>query len=161
MEIYILRHGIAEPARPGQADAGRRLTPEGKEKLLRILACARKAGVEPDVLLASPYKRAIETAELACEALKVSVPIIEVKALTPMEPSEQVWEEIRLYKDAKQILLAGHEPQLSSLVCYLIGAPGGRVEMKKGALARIDVDSLGAHPSGVLVWLLTAKLAGA
>jgi phosphohistidine phosphatase len=161
MEIYILRHGIAEPARPGQADASRRLTAEGKEKLLRILTCARKAGVAPDVLLASPYKRAIETAELAREILKVSMPIIEAKALTPMEAAERAWEEIRIHRDARQILLAGHEPQLSSLACYLIGAPGGRVEMKKGALARIDVESRGPRPSGVLVWLLTAKLAGA
>ncbi|HYM10679.1 MAG TPA: phosphohistidine phosphatase SixA [Bryobacterales bacterium] len=160
MEIYILRHGIAEPGRPGEADSSRRLTAEGKEKLLRILTCARKAGVEPDVLLASPYRRAIETAELARESLKVSAPIIQAEALTPMEPAEQVWEQIRLHKDAKQILLAGHEPQLSSLVCWLIGAPATRIEMKKGALARIDVESPGPRPAGVLVWLLTARLAG-
>jgi phosphohistidine phosphatase SixA len=30
MQIYLLRHGIAEDARSGQADAGRALTAEGK-----------------------------------------------------------------------------------------------------------------------------------
>ena len=161
MEIYILRHGIAEVAKPGQADASRKLTPEGKQKLRRILDCARQAGVQPDVLLSSPYKRAVETAELARDILRVERPIIETKVLTPMERPEKVWDEIRIYKDAPQILLAGHEPQLSSVVSYLIGAPAGRVEMKKGAIARVDVESIGIRPSGVLVWLLTAKLAGA
>ena len=161
MEIYILRHAIAEVAKPGQDDASRRLTAEGKQKLARILACARKAGVRPGVLLSSPYKRAVETAALAREELKLENPIIETDVLTPGERPEKVWDEIRLYKDAQQIMLAGHEPQLSSVVCFLIGAPGGRVEMKKGAIARVDVESIGIRPAGVLVWLLTAKLAGA
>ncbi len=160
MEIYILRHGIAEEGRPGHTDSSRRLTAEGKEKLLRILACARKAGVKPDVLLSSPLVRAVETAKLARDVLQVDQPILETKILTPMERPEGVWEEIRVHRDAQRILLAGHEPQLSSLVCYLIGAAAGRVEMKKGALARVDVEGLGPRPAGVLVWLLTAKLAG-
>lgn len=161
MEIYILRHGIAEVAKPGQADSSRRLTAEGKDKLLRILGCARKAGVRPAVVLSSPYKRAVETAALAREALRLENPVIETEVLTPMHRPESVWEEIRLYRDAEQIMVVGHEPQLSSLVCYLLGAPGGRVELKKGAIARVDVESIGLRPAGVLVWLLTAKLAGA
>ena len=161
MEIYILRHGIAEVARPGQADSARRLTAEGKQKLARILACARKAGVRPDVVLSSPYKRAKETAEVAREELKLARPIIETDVLTPMERAETVWDEIRIYKDAPQVMIVGHEPQLSSVACYLIGAPAGRVDLKKGAIARVDVESIGIRPQGVLVWLLTAKLAGA
>jgi phosphohistidine phosphatase len=159
MEIYILRHGIAEEGRAGQADADRRLTPEGKDKLRRILSRARIAGVRPELILSSPYKRAMETAALAAEELEVKSPILETRALTPTERPEAVWEEIRLHKDAAQLLLAGHEPQLSALVCYLIGARAGAVELKKGAIARVDAASLGPRPDGVLIWLLTAKLA--
>lgn len=160
MQIYILRHGIAEDGKAGQADSERRLTPEGKEKLRCTLACVRKAGVRPDLVLSSPYKRALETASLVREELEVKMPISKTATLTPMERPEKVWEEIRLHKDAGQIVLAGHEPQLSSLVGYLTGSPGANVEMKKGAIARVDVESLGLRPNGVLVWLLTAKLAG-
>jgi phosphohistidine phosphatase len=157
MELYILRHGIAEQGKAGQPDSARRLTPEGKKKLQRILAVARQAGVRPDVLLSSPYKRALETAELALQALGLSGKVLQTDVLTPGYTAERVWDEIRLHRDAAQIMLVGHEPQLSSVVGYLIG---GRVEMKKGAIARIDLDSLGPQPSGTLVWLLTAKLAG-
>ncbi len=158
MQIYILRHAIAEEGRPGQSDSSRRLTPEGKQKLERILGCAWRAGVRPDVVVSSPYKRAMETAMAAREALQVTSSIIQSTALTPMEPAEGVWEEIRAHQDAEQVMVVGHEPQLSSVVGHLAG---GRVEMKKGAMARVDVETLGPRPQGTLVWLLTAKVAGA
>jgi phosphohistidine phosphatase len=158
MQIYILRHGIAEEAKPGQPDSARRLTPEGKQKLQKILAVARQAGVRPDVLLSSPYKRALETAEIAHQALRPAERILQTDVLTPGYTPERVWDEIRLHREAEQVMLVGHEPQLSTVVGFLTS---GRVEMKKGAIARVDVDALGTRPLGTLVWLLTAKLAGA
>jgi phosphohistidine phosphatase len=158
MQIYILRHGIAEDAPPGQSDSARRLTSAGKQKLRRILTVARDAGVHPGVLLSSPYKRAMETAEIAHQILGLTERIIQTDVLTPAYTPERVWDEIRLHRDAEQIMLAGHEPQLSSLLQFLTG---GRVEMKKGALARVDTESLSSRPNGTLIWLLTAKLAGA
>ena len=157
MQIYILRHGIAEDAPPGQSDSARRLTSEGKQKLRAILTVAREAKVRPDVVLSSPYKRAMETAEIAHQILKVTERIIQTDVLTPSYTPERVWDEIRLHRGAEQIMLAGHEPQLSSLVQFLTG---GRVEMKKGAIARVDTESLGTRPNATLIWLLTAKLAG-
>ena len=161
MEIYILRHGIAEDGKPGQPDSVRKLTSEGKAKLEKILGCARKAGVQPDVLLSSPYKRAMETAQIAKEVLRVEQPVIQTDVLVPEERAERVWDEIRIYKEAQQIMLAGHEPQLSGVVAFLMGVPSAHIEMKKGAIARVDVESIGIRPRGTLVWLLTAKLAGA
>jgi phosphohistidine phosphatase SixA len=93
--------------------------------------------------------------------LDLQHPIIETRVLTPLERPERVWEEIRDHQDAKQVMIVGHEPQLSGVVGYLIGAPDASVDLKKGAIARVDVDLVGPRPTGVLVWLLTAKLAGA
>jgi phosphohistidine phosphatase len=157
MQIYILRHGIAEDAAPGQSDSARRLTSEGKQKLRAILTVAREAKVRPDVLLSSPLTRAMETAEIAHQILKVTERILQTDVLTPSYSPERVWDEIRLHRDAEQIMLTGHEPQFSSLVQFLTG---GRVEMKKGAIARVDTESLGTRPNATLIWLLTAKLAG-
>ena len=47
---------------------------------------------------------------------------------------------------------------LSRLVAHLLGAPALRVEMKKAAMVRIDVESFGAMPHGTLRWMITAKL---
>ena len=48
MEIYVLRHGIAEEAKAGMPDAERALTDIGREKLRAVLEQARHGGLKPD-----------------------------------------------------------------------------------------------------------------
>ena len=161
MEIYILRHGIAEDSVPGQSDSERSLTSEGKKKLRNVLRAAREAGVSPALILTSPLKRAVQTAQLAAEILEYPGDLLRTKALEPGAHPQMAWEEIRVHKDEQAILLAGHEPLFSSLTAYLLGCPDLRVDFKKGALACVEMDRFGAEPHGALKWLLTPKLAAA
>jgi phosphohistidine phosphatase SixA len=71
VQIYLLRHGIAENSTP---DSDRALTPEGREKLRRVLARARDADVAPSLILSSPYRRALETAEIAAPRPRLTAP---------------------------------------------------------------------------------------
>ena len=161
MQIYVLRHGVAEDPGPGQSDASRRLTDKGKSKLRTILTRAREAGVAPDVILTSPLVRARETAMIAKEELGFGGELLETEVLVPFSTSVKVWEEIRSdYRDSARILVVGHDPLFSDFVCFLTGAPAGRIIMKKGALALVEVESSGPAPHGTLIWLLTAKTAG-
>ena len=64
MQIYLLRHVIAEDAKPGHPDSERPLTAEGRDKLRRVLKRARTADLDPSLILSSPYRRALETAEI-------------------------------------------------------------------------------------------------
>ena len=70
MEIYLLRHGIAEDRSTTGRDPDRRLTDEGRAKLRRVLERAHQAGVRPSLILSSPYRRALETAEIMAAKLK-------------------------------------------------------------------------------------------
>jgi phosphohistidine phosphatase len=155
MQIYLLRHGIAEDARPGQADADRALTPEGRDKLRRVLKRARAADVLPALILSSPLKRALETAKIAAETLKYDGEIVRTRALEPEAPPEHAWDEIRARRDVSAILLAGHEPHMSNMLAFLLDCPSLQVEFKKGALARVDCDRFAGHPKCVLKWLIT------
>ena len=83
MQIYLLRHGIAEDAKPGQPDAERALTGEGRDKLRRVLKRARTADLEPSAILSSPYRRAVETAAVAAEVLGYKGEIARTRALEP------------------------------------------------------------------------------
>jgi len=47
---------------------------------------------------------------------------------------------------------------LSALAAYLLGAPSIYVDMKKGAIMRIDLESFGPQPRGILKWMLVPKL---
>src|SRR5208282_2039265 len=142
MQIYLLRHGIAEDARPGQPDAARALTQEGKEKLRRVLRRAGAAGVRPASIVSSPLRRALETAVVAAEVLGYSGKIAEWRALLPEASPFDLWEEIRRRGEEPSILLAGHEPLMSAMTAYLLGCPALQVEMKKAALVRIDCERL-------------------
>ena len=160
MQLYILRHGIAEDAGPGRSDEERALTGEGKDKLRRVLDRARRAGTTPTLILTSPYVRAVQTARLAAQHLGCRHEPVETDALVPSGSPLRVWEEIRAHHAEEQLLLSGHEPLLSQLVSYLLDSPALAVDMKKGAMVRIQLERFGPEPHGILVWMLTPKLAG-
>ena len=159
MRVYILRHGIAEDAPPGGSDAARALTPEGKQKLRTVLERARVAGVRPSAILTSPLKRAVQTAEIARAVLGVKRKLITTNLLAPMSTTQRVWGEIRAQR-AERVLIAGHEPLLSQAVAFLLGCPALQLDLKKGALVSVEVDTGESEPHGILKWVLTAKSAG-
>ncbi len=159
MKIYILRHGIAEDGHAGHPDSERSLTAEGRKKLRNVLRAASAADVAPSLILTSPYRRAVQTAQLAAEALNYKGEILQVKVLEPGSNPRLVWDEIRTHKDQPEILLSGHEPLFSSLIAYLLGCPNLQIDFKKGALACAEIDRFTAEPHGSLRWMLTPKLA--
>jgi phosphohistidine phosphatase len=160
VELYIFRHGIAEISGPGEPDSARALTDAGRKKVAEVVKTARRAGFQPSLIVSSPYLRAVQTAEVAVDELEFHDDVVRSDALIPHGSPEGVWRELRDYRDESAILLAGHEPLLSLLVAYLLAAPGLRVEMKKAAMVRIDVETLGPLPRGTLRWMITPKLAG-
>jgi len=159
MDIYLLRHGIAEDGRAGQPDSDRALTAEGKKKLRSVLRLAASADIRPTLMITSPYKRALQTAQLAAEILEYQGEIIRTRALEPGSQPHVVWDEIRTHKDEQQVLLSGHEPLFSALTAYLLGCPDLKLDFKKGGLLCVQVDRFVAAPKGVLKWYLTPKLA--
>jgi len=156
VQIYLLRHGIADNSTP---DSERALTAEGREKLRRVLACARAAGVTPSLILSSPYRRAMETAEVAAEVLGYQGKVMKTQALLPEASPYDTWEEIRKRPGEHAILLASHQPLMSSLVAFLLASPALVVDMKKAALVRVDCERIGLEPKGVLKWMLTPATA--
>lgn len=158
MEIYLFRHGIAEEGKPGRPDSSRELTDEGRRRTADVVRLARKAGVQPTMILSSPYARAQQTAKVAAEELGYEGHILQTEALVPHSSPESVWKEIGDHADEAAVLLASHEPLLSHTVAYLLNSPALRVEMKKSAMVRIDMESLRAAPHGILRWMIVPRM---
>jgi len=155
VQIYLLRHGIAEDGKPGRPDSERALTAEGREKLRRVLKRARAADCAPSLILSSPYRRALETAGVAAEVLGYQKDVVQARALTPEASPPDCWDEIRAYRHETAILLATHEPLVGSLAAFLLRSPALQVDMKKAALLRLDCERLTPEPHCVLKWMLT------
>jgi len=156
VQIYLLRHGIADDGKPGRPDSERALTTEGRDKLRRVLKRARTADCSPTLILTSPYIRAVQTAEIAADVFGYKKDLVKTRALVPEASPDDVWEEIRVHRDQAAILLASHEPLMSTLAAYLLRSPALQVDMKKGAILRVDTERFSTEPHCVLKWMLTA-----
>lgn len=159
MDVFVLRHAIAEDAGPGQADSERRLTDQGRDRLRLVVRKAIGAGMDPAVVLTSPYVRARQTAEILLEELDRPCDLITTANLTPNADVAGLWQELREYSRLSPVIVVGHNPQLSEFVSVLIGSPRYAVEMKKAAIAYVKDAGNGSRPTGRLAWMLTAKLA--
>lgn len=159
MEIFLLRHGIAEEMSATGRDEDRKLTDKGIEKLR---GCARKLKcleVRMDAVLASPYMRAQETARVVLEEWGEPHPIRTSDALVPHAEGSRILKELSGMK-AESVMLVGHEPHLSRLISLLIsGGSDLSITMKKGGLCKVCTpDGGGPHAgSGTLDWLLAPK----
>src|ERR1700730_8265420 len=102
MELYIVRHGIAidreDPKCP--PDPERFLTEEGIEKTKQVARGVAELGAAPDLLLSSPYVRAMQTAEIFANALEYSKQKIRrTDLLLPGAESLQLFRELAKDKD--------------------------------------------------------------
>jgi phosphohistidine phosphatase len=123
--IWLLRHGDAEEA--AADDASRGLTAEGERQAEAAGRALATLGTELDICLTSPKLRARDTARIACEPR--GVPVTETEALRggDFDPTE-----VAAGRD--EVLLVGHEPDLSRAIQ---AATGARVKLSKGGIAAI------------------------
>jgi len=150
---------VAEKDRPGLSDAERALTQEGRRKLRQVLKAAADAQVHPSLIVTSPLKRAIQTAEVAVEVLGYKKQVLRSKVLLPGSSVEQVWDEVRVHRDEPSLMLVGHNPLFAELSGYLLGSADLQVDFKKGALLRVDFEDFRPRPKGILRSYLTPKMA--
>lgn len=153
MELFFVRHGIAEEAAADATDEARALTEEGISKMQAAAKGMKKLGVRPDLLLSSPLVRARQTADIVATILGSTV--TETPILSPGCDLQDIMRLLAENRAAQQVMLVGHEPDLSIIVGALTG--GSRVEMKKGSMALVDMAVL-SHGGGTLTWLLPPKI---
>ena len=116
-------------------------------------------GLAYDLILASPYLRARQTADIVAQILKTPGGVHLSDALTPEGNPRQLIEALHTdHRGRQDILLVGHEPYLSRLISVLLtGNPNLPVSMKRGGLCTLDVETLRFGRCASLVSLLTPR----
>jgi phosphohistidine phosphatase len=137
-QLWLLRHADAEPHGTRQ-DAQRKLTARG-ERQARIAGQAlSQMAVSFKTILVSPKVRAQRTAELA--ALELGADQRGLMETYPPLASDfdgsQALEALGGLATRERLLLVGHEPDMSRVLCDLTGA---RVDVKKGGLAMVRLE---------------------
>jgi phosphohistidine phosphatase len=151
MLLHLLRHSDAgDPEAWEGPDAARPLSNKGRgqsERLGKFLAgIAFKGGP----FISSPKVRAAQTAELVAEALKAKVDLDDrLGEALSLDAVEAILHDAG---DPERAVLIGHDPDFSDLLAELVES--SRVPMRKGALARIEVDRPLRPGGGTLRWLI-------
>lgn len=161
MELYILRHAIAEAkeADGATSDSERALTSEGKRKMRRAAQGMQALDLSFDRILSSPFLRARQTAEIVAKVFQLSGALELLPALSAGGDAKKLIGQLnRHYGALNRLLLVGHEPDLSGLIGLLIaGDPAASIVLKKGGLCKLTVESLLPGRCATLQWLLTPR----
>ena len=156
MNLYLIRHAIAEEETPSGEDSQRGLTDKGAKRMRQIAKGLRTLGVEFDLILTSPYTRAQQTAEILADVFKIKKQVAASENLVPMGDPDLLLAEINEKYSVLSLAIVGHEPYLSTFVS-LLTAGGSPVEMtfKKGGVCHLSTDDLHHTHKATLEWLLT------
>jgi phosphohistidine phosphatase len=158
IELYLVRHGIAEERGPDWPDDGKRpLTKEGENRLREAAAGLDAAGVTLDVMLTSRLTRARQTAVILAKELPGRCPVEVLEALSPGSSYRRFLHELGAHAGRTRIACVGHEPDMGHLAARLIGA-ARPLAFKKGAVCCIDLDGLPPSGPGALRWLATPRM---
>lgn len=160
MEIYLLRHGIAELSglRP-IPDSDRLLTPAGVRKLRRVGRWLQARKDQPEIIFSSPYRRAVETAEVILDFLPGSK-LRLTESLTPEADVRKAAALLARQNTEASILIASHEPFLGKFASFLMTGEGRELfEFKKAALMKLSWETPSVSGGGaVLEYFLSPGL---
>jgi len=115
MQLFAIRHAVAEDVGAHIADSERQLTDAGRTKLRQVVRGLRSLDVRFDRVLTSPWKRATQTA----------------RQLAPIAGGEPIVTELLTHTPRAELLaliaernettaVVGHEPWLGELTAWLL-----------------------------------------
>jgi len=163
MNLYILRHASAGTRRANPLlDLKRPLDKEGKQYCLRLAHVLNAMKISFDLVVSSPLKRSLQTAQLVATETGYETPVLQSAGLAPEAKVADFMKVLQEAGDRENVLVVGHNPNLQTFLGSLLvsqresrdgrGVP--MVRLRKGSLARLSL----ARGPAVLVGLIDPRL---
>lgn len=154
MDCVLIRHGIAAERSEWEGpDADRPLTERGAKRVAQVAAGLKWLEVQPTHIFSSPLVRAVETAEILHESLRVETSVQRVDELLPDAPPDQL---LSLFRDLPAeccVVCVGHEPHLGMAASVMLaGKPSTAFPFKKAGACLIELPTPPKVSRGVLRW---------
>ena len=158
MNLYVLRHASAGVRRLNPLlDVKRPLDKEGKKHCLQLAHVLNAMQVSFDVVVSSPLKRSMQTAQLVATETGYEQKILISNALAPEATYPQFQRLLRECAAFENLLVVGHNPNITQFLGQLVGggeAGAARIRLRKGSLARVALQ----RGPGVLQGLLDPRV---
>jgi len=134
--VFLVRHAKALKREEwDRDDCLRPLTEEGIREFKQFLDWLSPVLPKKALVVSSPCKRALQTAEILAEKLNAELKVEEL--LSPDAEPEDYEKTLKKYKSKKNLLLVGHEPDLSLFLNYLTCLSPSKIAFKKGSIAEL------------------------
>ena len=154
MKLYVMRHGPAEDHSDSGQDSDRALTVSGRDRTRSVAKTLIDGEESPLHVATSPLVRAVQTAEIVADAFD-GARLVQIAALSPRKPPAQLLEWLQAHPPEATVALVGHEPHLSTFLCWLLtGLQESFVVFKKGAAAMIESNDPVTAGRAKLSWFL-------
>ena len=159
MNLYLMRHANAGLSRGNPTlDAKRALVKDGKEQCILMARLLSALKVQVDVIVSSPLKRSLQTAQLVGTEMGYDARVEISPALEPDADYADFQQMLAHYSSYEGVLAVGHNPNVFQFLGRLVTGNGGAaIRMRKGSVARVDLDR---HPP-LLQWLIDPRSARA
>ncbi|MGA2349376.1 MAG: phosphohistidine phosphatase SixA [Terracidiphilus sp.] len=159
MNLYLMRHANAGMPRGSSIlDAKRSLIKEGKDQCMLMARVLSALKVQVDVIVSSPLKRSLQTAQFVGTELGYDAKVEISPALAPDADYTDFQQMLAKYAEYDGVLAVGHNPNVFQFLGRLVTGNGGAaIRMRKGSVARVDLER---HPP-LLQWLIDPRSARA
>ena len=157
MFLYFLRHASAgQRLSTAKNDEKRALDKDGIEQCGFIGRALAALGVQVEVILSSPLKRATQTAALVGNEMGHEGKLVLENALRPQAAFSDFQKMLEKYARQDSILVVGHNPNLREFLVRVICDSGCEavIELKKGAVAKVEM----RRNTGSLSWCITPRI---
>jgi phosphohistidine phosphatase len=148
MNLFILRHASAGVRRANPVlDIKRPLDKDGKAQCLQLAHVLNALNLSFDLVVSSPLKRSQQTAQLIATETGYEQKIVISNALAPAASFAQFQRLLREYSAAENVLVVGHNPNITQFLGHLLGVgihedpstTPARIRLRKGSLARLNL----------------------
>jgi len=144
MNLFILRHARAgTPTTNPDLDRKRPLDKEGVRHCLQLARVLNATKISFDVIVSSPLKRSVQTAVLVATETGYKSKVLQSDSLAPEATLKDFKKLLNDYTDRGNILIVGHNPNLSVFLGALVvpaGARPAQIRLRKGSLATVSVN---------------------
>jgi phosphohistidine phosphatase len=155
MDLILWRHADAADAAPGESDFERALTGKGRTQAKRMAAWLNERLPADSIVLASPARRAQQTAA----ALEREV--FTSDALNTGTDCKTLLAAVHGPREGSTTVVVGHQPTLGQVASFLLTGAEGELSIRKGAVWWLRCTATGrrTHPvHAVLLAVMTPDL---
>jgi len=154
MIVYVVRHAEAVEGNETLQDGWRYLTEKGREAARKAGSSIARFGPKPRLTITSPLTRAVQTAELMAEHACRKNVVVSSGLLLPGGDIAELIAHLKGCRDAKRVMLVGHEPQLGALVAALLGRDDAAIPLKKSSCVALKLDPGTDDKPASFLWYL-------